>query len=308
MDFAQFWQNLISAPEFAVPTGVEHFFVMVGVLMGAVYACEHKLDIIGTIAMGLLAGYGGGIIRDILLQNHGVYFMEHAGLILICVLVCVFVFYFHRLLKNTSALTFFLDVLSVALFAIAGVQKADDCGLGVVYAVMLGVITAVGGGALRDVASGETPSVFRGGNFYAVAALCGTLVFVILGKLGCPQMIAGILCVVVVVAIRYLSVYYNWRTKTADEVEKRKTARAEGEDKDHAQGKQGEDRTQRGQGERGRRQNPLLTLLSVFTHARLHSSDHYRGFFRVREGEGAQDEEKPSLSPSPEPPSETNAK
>ena len=160
-----------------VPFGADFFSVAVGVLTGAMFACDRKLDIVGTIVLGLVTAYGGGIIRDLLLQDHGVYFMEYPEVILICICLAVFVFYFRGLFRHTGQVLFFADALSVALFALAGANKAFACGEGFVMVVILGALTSVGGGALRDISVGETPGVFQRSNFYAVAGFGGALVF-----------------------------------------------------------------------------------------------------------------------------------
>lgn len=159
-----------------VPFGADFFSVAVGVLTGAIFACDRKLDIVGTIVLGLVTAYGGGIIRDLLLQDHGVYFMEYPEVILICICLAVFVFYFRGLFRHTGQVLFFADALSVALFALAGANKAFACGEGFVMVVILGALTSVGGGALRDISVGETPGVFQRSNFYAVAGFGGAFV------------------------------------------------------------------------------------------------------------------------------------
>lgn len=207
-------QNLFTdSTVLTVPWSIDYFSVIVGALTGALFACDRKLDIIGTVVCGLLTGYGGGIIRDTIMQGTGVYFASHPDLILICILICAFVFYFRGLFKHLDAVVFCVDAFSVALFALAGASKAFAFDQGVVLCIILGGITAVGGGALRDICVGETPGVFKESNFYAVAGLGGSAVFVVLAYAGCPLPIAGILCVVAVVFLRYLSVYFDWRTK-----------------------------------------------------------------------------------------------
>lgn len=195
-----------------VPWGIDYFSVVAGVLTGALFACDRKLDIIGTVVLGLITGYGGGIIRDVLLQDKGVYFTSHPDLIVICIIICAFVFYFRGLFSHLDATVFFADALSVGLFALAGASKAFMCGQGFVISVILGAITAVGGGAVRDICVGETPGVFQRSNFYAVAGLGGSLVFVGLAFARCPLAIAGVACVFTVVFLRYWSVYFDWKT------------------------------------------------------------------------------------------------
>lgn len=198
-----------------VPFGADFFSVAVGVITGAIFACDRKLDIVGTVVLGLLTAYGGGIIRDLLLQDHGVYFMQYPEVILICIGLAVFVFYFRGLFKHEGQLLFFADALSVALFALAGANKAFQCGEGFIMVVILGALTSVGGGALRDIAVGETPGIFQRSNFYAVAGLAGALVFAAMAFLGSNLVLAAIACVFSVVFLRYFSVYFDW--KTADD-------------------------------------------------------------------------------------------
>ena len=210
-------EQLFSDGALTVPFGADFFSVAVGVITGAMFACDRKLDIVGTIVLGLMTAYGGGIIRDLLLQDHGVYFMEYPSVILICIGLAVFVFYFRGLFRHSGQLLFFADALSVALFALAGANKAFACGEGFVMVVILGALTSVGGGALRDISVGETPGVFQRSNFYAVAGFGGALVFAAMAFAGAPLVLAAVACVFAVVFLRYLSVYFDW--KTADEAD-----------------------------------------------------------------------------------------
>ena len=189
MDFiTQHVLALISTSGGVVPAFIDYLSVIAGVLTGALVACDRKLDIIGVTALGLVTGYGGGMFRDFLLQSHGVYFMAHPYLLLVA------------------------DALSVGLFAVAGASKAFSCGAGFVMSIALGVLTAVGGGALRDVALGEVPGIFKASNFYAVAALAGSFLYVVLVAYGAQDTLAAVLCVVCVVMLRCLSVRFNWKT------------------------------------------------------------------------------------------------
>lgn len=207
-------QELFSdSPVLTVPWSIDYFSVIVGAITGALFACDRKLDTIGTVVLGLVTGYGGGIIRDTIMQGTGVYFAAHPDLILTCIAICLFVFYFRGLFRHLDATVFFADTLSVGLFALAGASKAVMNGEGAVLAVILGGITAVGGGAIRDICVGETPGIFQQSNYYAVAGLGGSIVFVVLAKLQCPLGVAGVLCVATVLLLRYWSVYFDWRTK-----------------------------------------------------------------------------------------------
>ena len=100
-----------------VPWSIDYFSVIAGVLTGALFACDRKLDIIGTVVCGLITGYGGGVLRDTLMQGTGVYFTAHPDLIVTCILICAFVFYFRGIFKHLEATVFLADALSVGLFA-----------------------------------------------------------------------------------------------------------------------------------------------------------------------------------------------
>lgn len=208
----QFMQLLVSSEPFAVPVGIEYFFVLVGVFTGALVALERRIDVVGTIALGLVTGYGGGILRDVLLQSHGVYFINHPSLVVVSVLLCMLVFYFKGAFRYLAASITLVDALSVAFFAVAGGAKAMTCGLGLVMSTVLAFVTAIGGGILRDVISGETPAIFKGSNYYAIAALSCSFVFVVLQRMGASQLFATVMCVVMMLVVRYLSIYLDWRT------------------------------------------------------------------------------------------------
>lgn len=214
MDIGAFIHSIAASGQvLTVPWGIDYFSVIVGAITGALFACERKLDTVGTVVAGLLTAYGGGLIRDVILQSEGIYFTEHPDLIVICILLCVFVFYFRGLFKNIDGAVMFADTLSVALFALAGANKAFAAGSGIVVSIILGVITAVGGGALRDISMREVPMVFQRSNYYAVAGLGGSVMYVVLAQVSCPLPIAAVVCVATVVGLRYASVKLGIKTK-----------------------------------------------------------------------------------------------
>lgn len=214
MDIAAILDSMTGAGRvLTVPWGIDYFSIIVGAITGALFACERKLDTVGTVVLGLITAYGGGLIRDVILQDEGVYFTEHPDLIVICILLCLFVFYFRGLFKNLDRAVMLADTLSVALFALAGASKAFAAESGIVVSIILGAITAVGGGAVRDICVGEIPAVFQRSNYYAVAGLGGAAVYVALAQLGCPLPVAGVLCVATVVCLRYASVKLGLKTK-----------------------------------------------------------------------------------------------
>lgn len=214
MDLSVLIPELVSTSGGIVPAGIDYLSVIVGVITGAIFACDKKLDIVGTVSLGLIAGYGGGVLRDLLLQDQGVYFTQHPKVVLACIIVCIVVFYFRGAFKHLGSTVFLLDALSVGLFAAAGASKAFGCGTGVIMSIILGAVTAVGGGTLRDVFVGQVPSIFQSGTYYAIAGLAGAIFYTacLACGYGGPWAVVG--CVLVTVALRYLSVYFDLRTNS----------------------------------------------------------------------------------------------
>lgn len=197
-----------------VPWFVEALSVYVGVFTGCIFACRQKFDIIGCIVLGFLTGFGGGILRDLLMGATDIYFMTHPELIWASLFICILTFYFRGFFINLNRSVLVADAMAVALFVLAGCNKAWEAQLDGLYIVMMGVLTGVAGGVLRDATAGITPSLFKASNFYAVAALSGAVLYELLAIAGVPILICGILCLIEVVAVRLLSVTFNWQTSS----------------------------------------------------------------------------------------------
>ena len=191
--------------------------VVIGAVTGALFAVARKLDIVGTIAIGVTAAYGGGIIRDVLLGSQGFFFMQRPLLIVACALIAAAVFAFSRTARKLESGLFYADALSMSWFALAGTLKAWNAEVGIVLSIVLGVITAAGGGALRDICTGETPAIFKPGSFYAISAFFGAAFFVACECLGVPLLASSIGCVVISFALTLLSRRFNWRTREKGE-------------------------------------------------------------------------------------------
>ena len=187
--------------------------VIIGATTGAMFAVSRKLDIVGVVAIALVTAYGGGILRDLLLQSHGFFFMDNPHLIVISAVIALLVFALGSRAKKIESSLFYADALTMAWFALAGVNKSWDAGTGIVIAVVLGTVTAVGGGLLRDVCVGETPTIFKEGNFYALSAFAGAVFFVVCSALGAPLALSSVGCVAIAFGLTWASRHFDWRTK-----------------------------------------------------------------------------------------------
>lgn len=194
----------------SLPDWVELLSVIVGSLYGIVVARERKLDLIGFIGMALLCGLGGGLLRDMAMQRGGVYLIDSPFAIPAATATAIVGFFFSRQLVRHPNLLEWLDILAVGLFAVMGTDKAMVFGLSVWACVLMGTLTGVGGGMLRDVFLGDVPKIFQSNYFYAICAIAGSLAYyVAVSAFSLYKLWAAVLCVCVTVALRRLSLRFN---------------------------------------------------------------------------------------------------
>lgn len=166
-----------------------------------------RLDIVGVVTLGMITALGGGIIRDVLLDrppvtfNDGRYLAVAAGGGLVT-------FLFGRGLERLTTVITVLDAAGLSLFAVTGAGTALDLGLGPAQAVILGAITAVGGGTLRDVLIRQIPSVLSSG-LYAIPALLGATAIVVVTRLGYDSLGTAIGAAALCFALRMIGVHFG---------------------------------------------------------------------------------------------------
>jgi uncharacterized membrane protein YeiH len=191
--------------------------VVVGALAGALAArrdTRFQFDYVGIIGLGMISGVGGGLARDTLLQRGMPLALAHPRYLYLALFGAVLALLFGSSVgpRMTRAILV-IDALALGFFAIAGAIRAQAAGLGLLPCLLLGVMTAVGGGSLRDVFSGRTPSVFERGEPYATAAATSALLFLLLLRAGVPAGAASPIGILAGFLMRLLSVRFGWRTK-----------------------------------------------------------------------------------------------
>ena len=161
----------------------EHFAVTVSAISGVLAAGGKKLDLFGVIVLALVTALGGGSVRDIALGAYPIVWIKNPDYVLNAAVTAFLFFFVARYWKVAPTLLAIADAFGLALFTILGTVKGLAFGVGHVNAVLLGIITGVTGGIIRDVLVGEIPMVFRKEIYlYATAAFCGAGVFVVLEK------------------------------------------------------------------------------------------------------------------------------
>jgi uncharacterized membrane protein YeiH len=167
-----------------------------------------RLDIVGVVTLGMFTALGGGMIRDILLDALPPATFSDWRYLTVAAVGGLVAFVFGRSLERVAAPIMILDAAGLSLFAVSGAIKGLEFGVGMAQAVILGAITGVGGGTLRDVLIREVPVVLTSG-LYAIPALVGAFVVVVADAGGVSQLPAAIVGAVACFAIRLLGVRFD---------------------------------------------------------------------------------------------------
>lgn len=174
-------------------------------LSGGLVAVRKRLDIVGIIVLSLVAGLGGGVLRDLLIGAVPPVGVSDWRIMTAAACAGVLTFFLHPGVARISRVVRVLDALGLAVFAVSGALKAVGLDVAPVTCVVVGVVTAVGGGLLRDVIVGQVPEVLRR-ELYAVPALVGAFVVVVADHLHHLTSLVVWGAVVLVFAIRMTAV------------------------------------------------------------------------------------------------------
>lgn len=199
----------------SIPFWLELAACLTGGLSGAMSAVRARYDLTGCLVVAFVTGLGGGITRDILLQDVGIYAFQNPSLIVCTLIGGIIVFYFGRLATYLDPIVDLLDNTSVAIWAIIGAGKSLNAGLGIIPSILLGTITAIGGGIMRDVFMNRSPEAFQAGALYGSAAAIGCTAYVLIRQFAIFPELAGPLCAALIIGIRYCSLIFGWRTRPA---------------------------------------------------------------------------------------------
>lgn len=202
-------RDAASSAQVAVPVWLEMIAIIVSSGSGVITARERKLDLVGAVCLAVACSLGGGLLRDIILQVGNVYIFNQPAALPASIITAAVVFIIPSVVERQDKLVAILDIFAVGLYAATGADKALVYGFDPIICIMMGFFTGVGGGMLRDICLGQTPYIFQQSNFYAVAAIAGATSYVVLAAAGVSHVIAVVVCVVVTMGLRWLSLRYN---------------------------------------------------------------------------------------------------
>lgn len=183
-------------------------------LAGATAGVRRQLDLFGVLVLSFAASSAGGIMRDLLIGAAPPAAISDWRYLVAALFAGLITFRWYPLIERLRNPVRMFDAMGLALFAVAGTKKALAFGLNPVMAALLGVLTAIGGGMLRDILLAQVPLVLRS-DIYAVAALAGASVVVVGSLLDLPPVTTALTGAALCFALRMAAIHFGWRLPQA---------------------------------------------------------------------------------------------
>ncbi len=171
-------------------------------LSGGLAAVRRSFDIFGVLVLSCSAGLGGGVLRDVLIGAVPPVGITDPRLFSAACAAGVVTFFLHPRVSRIRRTVLLLDAIGLGVFAVAGTYKALSLGIPVLAAVIVGVLTGIGGGAIRDLLCGEVPEVLGRAELYATPALLGSVAIAVAWQADVVSPPVTVACVSAVVALR----------------------------------------------------------------------------------------------------------
>lgn len=187
---------------------------LVFALSGGMLGVRKRFDLFGVLLLAVVVAVAGGMMRDVLIGAVPPVAVREIHYFLIAVCGGLVTFYWSPRVESLQRLVLLFDALGLGLFAVVGAEKALHHGLHPLMAALMGMLTGIGGGMVRDVLAGETPFVLRS-DLYAVAALAGGAVVSTGHALGVAPLPSMLLGAVACIFLRLMAIYRGWRVPVA---------------------------------------------------------------------------------------------
>jgi uncharacterized membrane protein YeiH len=202
----------------SIPLWMDVGAVALGAVSGSLTAVQRKFDVNGILMLAIVTGMGGGLLRDTLLQQGTPVGLTSRWMLPTAVAVGAVTFLFGRYVdvvhRRLQAVIVVVDAVFLGVYTVVGAAKALDAQLPGISCVLLGVLSGVGGGIVRDVLANDQPQVLRPGALYSVAATIGCGAFVAAVRVFDVSRYVGVAAIALIVAVRLLARWRNWETAT----------------------------------------------------------------------------------------------
>ncbi|TSE36159.1 trimeric intracellular cation channel family protein [Tepidimonas charontis] len=182
-------------------------------MSGLIEAMRKRMDVVGVVSVAFVSAFGGGTVRDVLLDRRPLFWTEHEAYVwLVLAMGLTAPLWLSMAMREAGArLMIVADALGLGLFAVSGTSLALSAGMSPLVGVLMGVTTAIVGGVARDVLCNEVPQVYRDHRPYAVCALVGSAVYLGLAALNVGSEWASLAGALVATGSRLLAVALDWR-------------------------------------------------------------------------------------------------
>jgi uncharacterized membrane protein YeiH len=202
----------------SLPDWLVYVSVTFGGMTGAMHGARKNMDVFGTLIVAVIAAVGAGTIRDLSIGRVPIWL--YSPLAGYAILGGIAGYFLARAMRYINRTIFLLDTLLIGVWVVLGAELALLFGLAPQSAILLGVITAVGGGVVRDVVCRDIPTAFNPAQFETVGAVIAATVFV-LADSAFPRTYAEALAIITATTIRALALRYRWRSISAVELSER---------------------------------------------------------------------------------------
>lgn len=183
--------------------------VAVFAISGVLAAGRKGLDVLGVAVVAIVTAIGGGTLRDLLLDRHPIFWIADPTYLLVALGAIALTLAYVRFWLASRRALLIADALGLAFFTISGVQITVQAGHPALIALLMGTITGVAGGMLRDILTGEIPLILRPGRLYATAAIAGATTYLLLGKTSVPSGAAALVGMAVTASLRLVAIAYG---------------------------------------------------------------------------------------------------
>ncbi|MCF6361401.1 MAG: trimeric intracellular cation channel family protein [Cyclobacteriaceae bacterium] len=176
-------------------------------ISGARLAFAKKLDVFGALFLAGVTAIGGGTLRDVLL-NKGVFWLNDTYPLITIIIGVAITIIFRKIIVTLNRTLFVFDTIGLGVFVVVGLQKAMEAQLPPIQAILIGTVTAIFGGVIRDILSNEIPLIFRK-EMYATACILGGVFYLLMGYLNAPLWVTSVSTMLVVIAFRIISIKFK---------------------------------------------------------------------------------------------------
>lgn len=182
--------------------------ICVEAITGAIAAGRKKMDFFGVMLIAAIAALGGGTVRDVLLNTYPLTWVVHPEYLLYTTLCAFLTIFIAHSLSRVMKAFLILDALGLSVFAVIGTQRVLQHGMSATMAIIGGMLTGICGGMLRDILCNDIPLVLRK-ELYAVIALAGSLLYIMLGLIHTPANINVIITLTTMFTARLIAIFFH---------------------------------------------------------------------------------------------------